>query len=142
MSSYTQDDIKRELNYYNSRQRELNTKIENIQKLQNVLKKYNMVFGELINPSKDIFELSEKGEQSFIRGACYCGEEIGSSEIFKNINDYFLEYNTRVNTINGDLEGKIGLCDVKIQNFEKELESVNNSINYYNNLNSKISSDN
>lgn len=138
MSENSNEDIssmKRELNNYKNRKSQIEKKIENIGKLQSKLNDYNSIFSQLIDFASSIISSAEDGKSCFIRGACYCGEEIGSSEVFQNICDYFTEFNDELSESSGKVASKLSLCDGRIKALNDELSYVNSKIH---SLNSQI----
>ena len=145
MSSETDAKVqsaKNELAGLQSKQTLLETKFNNIKELKNVLSKYITTLNTTKTPATEIVDLSQDGEEKFIRGACYCGEEIGKSEVFKNINDFFSSYNEKNNSISEELGGKISQCDSKLASLEDEINEIKGRISYLQNIISDSSSNN
>jgi chaperonin cofactor prefoldin len=71
-----------------------------------------------------------EGEQNFIEGAMYCGQEIGGSEQFANIG-------TSVDNLKNHIDSFTPLLESKISTYEDSISKVNTKIEE---LNSDISS--
>ena len=138
MGTYTDDEIskmKKKINYLSGQRSGLQTKKAKILELQTNLKNNKESISKLNTTAKTIIDLSEDGKACFIKGACYCGEEIGSSEVFQNINDYFKEYMEKIESICGTLDDKIELCDTSITNLGSKISGISTEID---SLNRKI----